>query len=256
VCPQRNQEVAKFHIRVETLQPFHLGTNKDPMSDVEGPVATLGGEPVIQGTSLKGALRQQIEEYLILNYADDETMKPCIPAPRNNLSLDEKRLIREGKYRGPNCGYDFKNKKDATLCPTCYLLGTMGLVGFVQVPYLYISNEVNVEEMYANRRDRGTNRVADRANRSMQLLPRGTVFEGELEVILRDRVRGWVLGQPRKLSAHYHDAWLEKRHWSQDEFIREFILDRLEAIPRLGGHISKGFGNVAITVTPVGKGQR
>jgi hypothetical protein len=34
---------------------------------------------------------------------------------------------------------------------------------------------------------------------------------------------------------------------------REFILDRLEAIPRMGGFVSKGFGNVEIKVTPAGE---
>lgn len=249
--PVKNQDVKLYHLRLETLQPFRIGANVDPMSDIEGPVTMLGGEIVVQGPSLKGALRAQIEEYLILNYPNNPAMQPCIPAAENNLSPDERRLIKEGKYKvGGNCGYDYKNRDRQFLCPTCYLLGTMGLVGFVQVPYLYVMNDANVEEMYANRRDRGSNRVADRANRSMQLLPKGTIFEGTLEVILQDRLRDWVLGKPRSLQAQgYSDEWLKQSGWNQERVLKELIQDRLTSIPRLGGQISKGFGNVHIDVT-------
>ncbi len=246
----KNQDVRTYRVRIETLQPFRIGANVDPMSDIEGPITTLGGEIVVQGSSLKGALRAQIEEYLILNYPKDPALQPCIPAAPNNLSPDEQRLIGEGKYkRGGNCGYDYKNREQMFLCPACYLLGTMGLVGFVQVPYCYVTNNVNVEETYANRRDRGANRVADRANRSMQLLPKGTVFEGALEVILEDRLRGWTLGKHRDLKAPlYSDEWLKKGGWDQSRVLKELIEDRLTSIARLGGQVSKGFGNVQVTV--------
>ncbi len=252
--PVRNQDVKLYSVRVETLQPFRIGANEDPMSDIEGPITTLGDQIVIQGSSLKGALRSQIEEYLILNFPKDAAMQPCIPAADNNLSPDERRLIDAGKYkRGGNCGYDYKNRDKMFLCPTCYLLGTMGLVGFVQVPYLYVTNEINVEEMYGNRRDRGSNRVADRANRSMQLLPKGTVFEGTLEVVLEDHLRDWSLGKARELKAPmYSDEWLKKGGWDQARVLKELIVDRLASIQRLGGQVSKGFGNVQVTVTDAG----
>jgi CRISPR/Cas system CSM-associated protein Csm3 (group 7 of RAMP superfamily) len=261
--PIKSQDVKLYKVRVETLQPFRIGANVDPMSDIEGPITMLGGEIVIQGSSLKGALRAQIEEYLVLNFPKDSAMQSCIPAADNNLSPDERRLIDEGKFkRGGNCGYDYKNRDKMFLCPPCYLLGTMGLVGFVQVPYLYVTNDINVEEMYANRRDRGSNRVADRANRSMQLLPKGTVFEGTLEVILEDRLRGWKLGTPRNLQAGvtkenpnpvYFDEWLKKSGWDQARVLKELIVNRLTSIKRLGGQASKGFGNVEVTVTDVGQ---
>lgn len=256
--PVRNQDVRLYQLRVTTEQPFRIGANVDPMSDIEGPITMLGGEIVIQGSSLKGALRAQIEEYLALNFPKDPAMQPCIPAAPNNLSPDEQRLINEGKYkRGGNCGYDYKNREQQFLCPACYLLGTMGLVGFVQVPYLYVTNNINVEEMYANRRDRGANRVADRANRSMQLLPKDTVFEGTLEVTLVDRLRDWTLGKARELKAPmYSDEWLRKGGWDQSRVLKELIEDRLTSIQRLGGQISKGFGNVKVEVVSSSQNSR
>lgn len=250
----KNQDIQLYNIRVETLQPFRIGANVDPMSDIEGPLTMLGDQVVIQGSSLKGAYRAQVEEHLILNFPNDPAHRPCIPAPPNNLSPDEQRLIREKKYKeGGNCAYNYGNRNNVMLCPACYLLGAMGLVGFVQVPYLYAESDVNVEEMYANRRDRGTNRVADRANRSMQLLPKGTVFTGQMEVILEDRLRGWSLGKPRPLgSPVYSDAWLKNGQWGRERALQELVVDRLTSIARLGGQLSKGFGNVKVTVTDAG----
>ncbi|MEP7199955.1 MAG: RAMP superfamily CRISPR-associated protein [Chloroflexota bacterium] len=252
----KNQDVKLYDIRIETLQPFRIGANVDPMSDIEGPLTMLGAEIVIQGSSLKGAYRAQVEEFLVLNYANDRAHQPCIPAPRNNLSVDEQKLIDDRKYKtGGNCAYDYRNRdRNVTLCPACYLLGTMGLVGFVQTPYLYAEGNVNVEEMYANRRDRGSNRVADGANRSMQLLPKGAIFTGQVEVVLTDRLRGWELGKPRPLGAKtYSDAWLTGGDWDQARVLQELVVDRLTSITRLGGQVSKGFGNVHVTVTDAGQ---
>lgn len=246
----RNRTVQKYEIRVTTTQPFRIGAFPNPLSDIEAPVATIGGRPVIQGSTLKGAYRSQLEEYLILNYADNEAMKPCIPAPWNNLSSDERQLIKEGKYRGPVCGYEY-GRGGNPICPACYLLGTAGLVGFVQVPYLY--TDAAPEEGYSNRRDRATDTAAAGANRSYQIIPPGSLFVGTLEVITEDRVRGWVLGQPRPLQSYSHsDAWLENgAAWETERVLRELVVERLEAITRLGGFISKGFGNVRVEVKPI-----
>jgi len=246
---KKNQRIALYTVELTTEQPFHIGAVRDPMSDVHNPFTVLGGRVVVQGPSLKGALRAQLEEYLILNYSDNPAMKPCIPTP--NLSQDERILVDEHKkYRGVCCA---KGRGPYKLCPTCYLLGTMGLVGFVQVPYLYLVSEDEIEEIYCNRRDRALNTVAEGKNFTIQAIPDGAVFRGTLEVLLHDEIRGWTLGQPRKLNS-YKDVWLEGTpRWKQEDFIKEFILDRLTSITRMGGMVSKGFGNVRITVTYAGE---
>jgi len=126
-------------------------------------------------------------------------------------------------------------------------------VGFVQVPYLYLVSEDEIEEIYCNRRDRALNTVAEGKNFTIQAIPDGAVFRGTLEVLLHDEIRGWTLGQARSLRS-YRDVWLQGTpRWTQEQFIREFILDRLTSITRMGGMISKGFGNVKITVTYAGE---
>ena len=157
---KKNQRIALYTVELTTEQPFHIGAVRDPMSDVHNPFTVLGGQVVVQGPSLKGALRAQLEEYLILNYSDNPAMKPCIPTP--NLSPDERILVdKHKKYRGFSCA---KGRRPHDLCPTCYLLGTMGLVGFVQVPYLYLVSEDEIEEIYCNRRDRALSTVAEGKN--------------------------------------------------------------------------------------------
>jgi CRISPR/Cas system CSM-associated protein Csm3 (group 7 of RAMP superfamily) len=247
----RNQTYRKYAVIITAEQPLRVGGYKDPISDVDAPLAMVGDQIVIPGSSLKGAYRNELENYLILNHADQNgAMRPCIPAAWNNLSHDERALIREQhKYKGECCGYDYKSGRQENICPTCYLLGTMGLVGFVLVPYLVTG--ADPEEGYAVRRDRVLGKAADRSNRSVLLMPPGTVFTGELSVLLEDKVRGWELGQPRPLkSRRYSDAWL-KQPWPVEEVLQELVVERLEAIARIGGYISKGFGNVSVKVEPV-----
>lgn len=246
---KKNQRIKLYDVELTTEQPFHIGAVRDPMSDVHNPFTVLGGQAVVQGPSLKGALRAQLEEYLILNYGDNPAMKPCIPTP--NLSNDERILAGEGKkYRGFSCA---KGKGKRRLCPTCYLLGAMGLVGFVQVPYLYLVSEDEIEEIYCNRRDRALNTVAEGKNFTIQAIPDGAVFRGTLEVLLRDQIRDWTLSRDRRLRT-FRDEWLEGNPYrDQDAFIQEFIVDRLTSITKMGGMVSKGFGNVNISVTYAGE---
>lgn len=64
----------------------------------------VGGKLVIPGSTLKGALRAKLEEFLIDTYysngkwrPDYEQFKPCIPGDK--LSEDEQLLVQAGKYR-------------------------------------------------------------------------------------------------------------------------------------------------------------
>ena len=88
-----SKDVKRYSIRLVTQEPFRIGALQNVMSGVDNPVTTVGGKVVIQGSSLKGALRASIEEYLIDTFPNDPAMKPCIPSAYNTLSPDEKRLI-------------------------------------------------------------------------------------------------------------------------------------------------------------------
>lgn len=246
------QTIQKYHVTLTTTDPFRVGASEDPLIDVDAPIAMVGGRPVIQGSTFKGAYRSELEAILITQYADKNArMRPCIPADRGNLSRDEQRLIRHGPYRGPNCGYKNQGNRSYAICPTCYLLGTMGLVGFVRVPYLFA--DAMPEEGYSIRRDRAIEGAAMRSNRKYQLIPPSTRFTGTLEVLMEDTIRGWKLGEARPLESRSHqDQWLQNNNsWPAAKILAELVVKPIENLKQMGGFTSKGFGGVSVKLEAV-----
>jgi CRISPR/Cas system CSM-associated protein Csm3 (group 7 of RAMP superfamily) len=253
-----------FKIQLKTKEPLRIGGKRDPLSGAENPVTKIGGKLVVPGPSLKGALRNTIEQYLIDTYYENgkwkegyEHFKPCIPG--DELSEDEKKLVSTGKYRNQNgtCRYPCIDKKCGkgvkhSICPVCYLLGSMGLNGFVKVPFLFA--ETSTAELYSSRIDRGAKTIVEGTNRPYELVPDGIVFEGTLTILLEDSVLGWKIGEPRNLGEvqTLGDKWLEGKkvdEKAQEDFIKTYIIDRLKSIKVIGGYKSKGFGAVEISVS-------
>lgn len=267
----------RYKIELEAIEPLRIGAVEDPRSGIHNPVAKVGEKVVIPGSSLKGALRAEIEQFLVESYYDQVSQnwlgdkldcQPCIPAPRP--STDEQTLINLGKYKSEACHYPcefeerfqrgervFRGKctKDGkanphTICPACYFLGAMGLNGFVRVPFLYA--EISPEELYSARIDRARNTVVEGTNRPYQLIPASTRFVGELVIISEDPVTGWKIGEARALNDKtLGDKWLEGGTFQAEELIDTYIVERLRNIKMLGGYKSKGFGAVKIEVTPI-----
>lgn len=249
-----------FKVQLKAKEPLRIGGKKDPLSGADNPVTRIGSKLVIPGSSLKGVLRNAIEQYFIDTYYENgkwkdgyEHFKPCIPGAE--LSEDEKKLVLSGKYRDQNgtCKYPCTDKScgkevSHSICPVCYLLGSMGMNGFVKVPFLYA--ETSTAELYSARMDRGTKTIAQGTNRPYELVPDGTVFEGTLTVLIEDNVLVWKIGEPRNLgeARTLGDKWLEKEKKTQDEFIKTYIIDRLKNIKVIGGYKSKGFGSVEISI--------
>lgn len=251
-----------YEVRLTATEPLRIGGKKDPLSGADNPITRVGGRLVIPGSSLKGALRAEVERFLIDSYYAGgkwkegfDHSKPCIPG--DELSSDEHRLVQAGKYReqGGNCRYPCTEKKCGlthhSICPVCYLLGSMGLSGFVRVPFLYA--DTSVSELYSSRIDRATKTIAQGTNRPYELVPDGTVFTGTLVVLLEDTVLNWKLGEPRQLGElrTLGDKWLETKKTdeaAQKEFIKTYITDRIQAVTVIGGYKSKGFGAVTISV--------
>lgn len=253
-----------YIITLTTKDPFRIGGKGDPLSASENPVALVGGRVCIPGSSLKGALRGELERFLNDNNYENQkkiwptdrlALQPCIPATK--LSPDEQRLVSEKRFRGTGCHYPCdigprakcgQSPNDAHgICPVCYLLGAQGLVGFAQIPFLF--TDVRYDELYSARLERTSHTVMSGTNRSFQLIPPDTKFTGILEILMGDSLLGWQLGGPRNLKDHTKgDAWLLGNHWSQDKISTDLITERLKAIRSLGGYRSKGFGNVEIMV--------
>lgn len=256
------REYIRYTIKLVTLEPFRIGASKDVMSAFDNPIATIGGRVVVQGPTLKGFLRNRIEEYLIDSYAGIRSMKPCIPSSERTLSADEKILITNGKYRDKGaCSYsseDVRNKSES-ICPVCYFLGAMGLNGFVRTPYLY--TDVKPEELYSVRLDRAKDTVVERTNRDYQIMADNVSFTGVLEVMIQNTVNNWTLGKARNIQGSKSlDAWLSETSkrfgkkftdLSAGELAEEFLVERLKGEQVLGGFKSKGCGKVSIDCNPM-----
>lgn len=261
----------KYQITLTTQQPFRIGGKEDPLSGKDNPVTAVGGRLCVPGPSLKGALRAELERYLNETHYDKQKnawprdkmhLQPCIPSTQ--VSADEQRLINQGRYRNKACHYpcEIRDKGNArcgndpnqahNICPVCYLLGTQGLVGFVQTPFLF--SDIRYEELYSGRMDRTSRTVKKGTNRPYQLVPPGATFKGEMEVLIKDEFLGWELGKPRDLKEPTNgDDWLRTDSFAQEKILEEFLLIRLRSINRLGGYHSKGFGEVQIEVTEQSK---
>lgn len=249
-----------YKVSLENLEPLRVGAPENPLSGEHLTVARLGSTVVIPGPTLKGALRDSLERFLIHQfYRNDrwqqgaEAFKPCIPADRP--TRDEDCLVSANKYRGRNCRHtaprERESRRSSPICPVCYLLGAMGLEGFVRVPFL--KTEVPAQQLYSCRIDRATKTVAGQTNRPYELVPPNNLFVGTLEVILHNELMGWQLGLPRTLgNESLGDTWLEQdAPPTRQEIIDRYIVQRLKAITILGGYKSKGFGRVEIQVKKI-----
>lgn len=236
-----------FKVQVKTLEPFRIGGLADPLSQADNPIASIGGRPCIPGSSLKGCLRAEIERRINDTFFGKEginweNLRPCLPAFKT--SIEEKRLAGEKRYRDRGCSLG----GDRTICPVCYLLGAQGLVGFVNVPFLYA--EPGYSTLPGVRLDRAFGTVVDGSNRKYQVLPQETLFDGTMEILVEDSFLGWKLGSPRPLKENERaDAWLLTKQFEPDFIAKHFIVDRLQAITHMGGFKSRGCGRVKVTVT-------
>jgi len=246
------QVLKKYKVILETKSPFRIGGKKDPFSALDQPIVRIGDHVVVPGTSLKGAIREEMERYLIKNYPNENDMKPCIPSSEKMLSSDERKLINEGMYKGSSCHYPCDPKEGVKhgICPVCYLLGAQGLVGFVTIPFLYAA--VTSSELPATRIDRVTKTVAEGTHRFYQMVPVGVKFEGTMTIMFEDKLRKWNLGKPRPLQGNTQgDLWLERAGWDANKIIKELIADRVESLGILGGLRSSGAGEVSIKVQDI-----
>jgi len=241
-----------YRITLTAVEPLHLGSKDDPISDAENQVAVVGDRLCIPGPSLKGAYRHNLERWLFASFFgdnrwQDESLMPCLAGTKP--SPQEWPLVNKRRYRSGKC-----ELRGQSICPACYALGGMGVLGFVRVPFLFAPVDDTREALYSARIDRATGTVAPRANRSYQIVPLDVQFQGELEITLRDPFLEWEFGKKRRFHEGADiDRWLDAapvRQWDRDRFLKELVIDRLQSIDRLGGYRSKGCGKVSIRLEP------
>jgi len=250
----------RVEISIQTLAPLHIGGQDNPLTGMENAVAKIGERLVIPGPSIKGALRHQMEDYLIEANYDDKargwpqerlSLRPCM-ASAGRVSAEEAALVNAGKYRNTSArGSDVRSgcvyPSEASICPVCYLLGAQGLTGFIRVSFLEADQQPDA--LYSGRVDRAKGIIAHGTNRPYELVREGTTFRGFLSILDSDDVRSWTFGQPRRLEGNRTpDRWLESGEWDAKRILDELIVKRLQAITIIGGYRSKGFGLIKVTV--------
>lgn len=252
-----------FAVTLETLAPLHIGGRDNPLTGMENAVATVAGRLVVPGPSFKGALRHQIERYLIETYYDatrrqwpaqHAALQPCM-AGAGDISVEETQLVAAGKYRATVQGNQRRSgcvyPTMGGICPVCYLLGAQGLTGFLRLSFITSPADERAAALYAGRVNRSVGTIAHGTNRPYELAAPGLIFTGKVTILQQDAVRNWTFGRPRRPAGAQQtpDLWLDgQTDWTAQRILDELVLKRLEAIHILGGYRSKGFGDVKVTV--------
>jgi len=250
-------QLRRYRIELTAKSPIRVGAAEDPFRGVDNPVVVVGDKLVIPGSSLKGALRNQLERYFIneANKRGKDSLKPCLATAEP--SDFERELIKKGKYARKGC--EFKNER-SVICPVCYFLGAQSLIGFVRVSFLHVMDKnLKAEVLTGIAIDRKTGTARKGAIYKYEVIPEETKFEGELEIVERDEQLGWEFGKPRYFTKYVKenekerekkytpDKWLEEvNEFQNDKKLCEILKSCIEGIQLIGGYKSRGAGKVEI----------
>lgn len=116
---EKLNDVIEITLDIQTLSSLAIKAGDQPQSLSDAPVIKIGGEPVIPGSSLKGALRSSLEGLLAAR-----RVNVCVPA--TTIPNQIKREQKESDYlkqigRKAPC-----EPNDANICPVCLIFGTAG----------------------------------------------------------------------------------------------------------------------------------
>jgi len=250
-------------ITVEEGSFLHIGGSPSPLTEKKAPVFSVDGRPVIPASSFEGAFRYQVEQLLIgkkdelkskLEIADDELIKPCIPAPRPSKA--EQKLLNLGyrkhceiKVEEDRVEIPQKNSQPIGICPVCYFFGATGLMGFLRIPNFWPETGEYKIDQTCIRIDRESGTAATGAIVTGEQVKPGTVFKGTIEIVAQQRT--FQFGRAREIGGTKVDLWLDgiapkPIDKAQLLLINEILIPALNNITVLGGQKSKGAGKVSI----------
>lgn len=113
------KEIFEIEVEYTTKSALAIGAGKEvALSAVESPVIQIGGQPVIPGSSIKGALRSLLEAMM-----SNAGLRVCLPeAAIPQSEMRKKEQYAEKLNRKPPCS-------PPEVCPICEIFGTAGLSG-------------------------------------------------------------------------------------------------------------------------------
>lgn len=115
---QRLDRIVELTVDYKTLGSLSIGAGDQPQSTVDSPVVRIGGQPVLPGSSLKGALRSNIEAILAAR-----GVRVCVPYTA--IPNEVRRQHKTDQYVR-QIGRERPCDPDRRTCPVCQLFGTAG----------------------------------------------------------------------------------------------------------------------------------
>ncbi|MBT9165183.1 MAG: hypothetical protein DDT23_01198 [candidate division WS2 bacterium] len=116
---EKLSNIIEVELSFKTLSSLSIQAGDQPQTVAESPIIKLGGEPIIPGSSLKGALRSSLEGLLSAKGKEVCVPLAAIPKEHRRQEEDRKKYVK-GIGRKEPC--DPAN----TVCPVCEIFGTTG----------------------------------------------------------------------------------------------------------------------------------
>lgn len=187
---EKLSNIIEVKLSFNTLSSLSIQAGDQPQTVVESPIIKLGGEPIIPGSSIKGALRSSLEG--LLSAKGEEVCVPlaAIPKEHRRQEEDRKKYVK-GIGRKEPC--DPAN----TVCPVCEIFGTTGgnrglsgSVIFQDANVINYSPEQLLERSHvAITRD--THSQASGSLMTNETIDKGALFEGTIKFI---NPQDWQVG--------------------------------------------------------------
>lgn len=115
---EKLDRIVELTVKYTTLGTLSIGGGDQPQSIVDSPLMRIGGEPVIPGSSLKGALRSNLEAILAGQGVDVCVPYTAIPNDIRKSGRTDQYLREIGRLN--TC------RPNANICPICQMFGTAG----------------------------------------------------------------------------------------------------------------------------------
>jgi len=187
---EKLDRIIEVTVEYTTLGTLSIGAGDQPQSTVDSPVVRIGAEPVIPGSSLKGALRSNLEAIL-----SGQGVAVCVPytAIPNEIRKDH----RVDQYLS-EIGRLNTCKPTQDICPVCQMFGTaggtQGLSGRVMVLDARLQGAFNptiLTERAHVAITRDTRSQAGGALVSVEAVDAGVKFSGVIRLI---NPEDWMVG--------------------------------------------------------------
>jgi len=223
---EKLETVVEIGLEFTTLGSLAIGAGDQPQEVTESPVIRIGGEPAIPGSSLKGALRSNLEALLA---ARGELV--CVPLAaipwEHRRGRDAQQAYVKSLGRKLPCGVNDP-------CPVCQIFGTtagtQGLSGsaiFLDATLAELFSPEMLTERTHVAITRDTRSQSGRTLMTLETVESGVKFRGGIRLI---NPQNWQVG-----------AVLQAIEW----------LKQLG----LGGKKTAGYGQLNIAVTDIAEKQ-